>query len=196
MSIPLNFLDALDERQREAVVYNNGPLLVIAGAGSGKTRVLTYKIAYLIATGVHPYNILALTFTNKAAKEMNQRISKITEHSDMRNLWSGTFHSIFSRILRRQAEKIGFSPDFTIYDTGDTKSLLKSIISELGLDDKTYKPAIIASKISNAKNRIILPDFYASQSDLLKRDKLDNVGETYKIYAEYVSRCRQTKYFK
>ncbi len=192
MNLSENLSELLDASQLEAVTYNEGPLLVIAGAGSGKTRVLTYKIAYLISQGCSPYNILALTFTNKAAREMNERIARITENTDIRLLWSGTFHSIFSRILRREADRIGFTPDFTIYDTADSKSLLKTIIKERGLDEKNYKSGVIASKISDAKNRLLLPDFYAEQSDLRLRDKQDNVGETYKIYAEYVKRCRMS----
>ena len=147
-----NFLDELNQSQREAVLYNEGPSLVIAGAGSGKTRVLTFKIAYLMNLGLDPSRILALTFTNKAAREMKERIAQEVGYNRSKYLWMGTFHSIFSRILRVEADKIGFTRDFTIYDASDSKSLIKSIIKEMGLDDKTYKPSTIAGIISSAKN--------------------------------------------
>lgn len=146
-----NYLDELNEGQRAAVLYNDGPSLVIAGAGSGKTRVLTYKIAYLLDQGYKPWSILALTFTNKAAREMKERIARQVGENLARYLWMGTFHSIFSRILRTEADAIGFSSNFTIYDASDSKSLVKSIIREMGLDDKTYKPGVVQSRISQAK---------------------------------------------
>ena len=142
-----NYLDELNEGQRAAVLYNDGPSLVIAGAGSGKTRVLTYKIAYLLDQGYKPWSILALTFTNKAAREMKERIARQVGENLARYLWMGTFHSIFSRILRAEADAIGFSSNFTIYDASDSKSLVKSIIREMGLDDKTYKPGVVPSRI-------------------------------------------------
>lgn len=145
------YLDELNESQREAVLYTDGPSLVIAGAGSGKTRVLTYKIAYLMDQGYEPWSILALTFTNKAAREMKERIARQVGMDRARYLWMGTFHSIFSRILRMEAEWLGFTPNFTIYDAADSKSLVKTIIKEMRLDDKTYRPGLVQSRISNAK---------------------------------------------
>ena len=144
---PYNYLESLNEQQREAVVYNDGPELVIAGAGSGKTRVLTYKIVDLIRHGYEPWRILALTFTNKAAREMKERINGIVGEKIASRIWMGTFHSIFLRILRRHAEEIGFKSSFTIYDTADSRSLIKTIIKEYGLDEKQYKPATIANII-------------------------------------------------
>ena len=143
----MEYLKELNEAQRVATTHLQGPLMVIAGAGSGKTRVLTYRIAHLIDNGVDPFNILALTFTNKAAKEMKERISSITGNQGDRGIWMGTFHSVFARILRVESEKIGYPNNFTIYDTQDTKSLIKTIVKELGLDDKLYKPGIVYSRI-------------------------------------------------
>ena len=186
-----NYLDELNESQKAAVLYNDGPSLVIAGAGSGKTRVLTYKIAHLMNEGYDPWNILALTFTNKAAREMKERIRRqVGERA--RYLWMGTFHSIFSRILRIEAQAIGFSSNFTIYDASDSKSLLKSIIKEMGLDDKTYKPGSIQSRISNAKNHLIFPDAYASNPEIAKADMDAKVPATRDIYHRYWERCRQS----
>ena len=186
-----DFLDELNESQRAAVLYNEGPSLVIAGAGSGKTRVLTYKIAYLMNEGYDPWNILALTFTNKAAREMKDRISRqVGERA--RYLWMGTFHSIFSRILRVEAQTIGFSSNFTIYDASDSKNLIKSIIKEMQLDDKTYKPGSIQSRISNAKNHLVLPDAYASNPEVIKADRDAKVPVTHEIYRKYWERCRQS----
>ena len=186
-----NYLDELNGSQREAVLYNDGPSLVIAGAGSGKTRVLTYKIAHLMEQGYEPWNILALTFTNKAAREMKERIAKqVGERA--RYLWMGTFHSIFSRILRVEAETIGFTSNFTIYDTSDSKSLIKSIIKEMQLDDKTYKPGNVQSRISNAKNHLILPDAYASDPSLVKADMEAKMPAIRDIYRRYWERCRQS----
>lgn len=186
------YRNALNERQLEAVCYCDGPSLVIAGAGSGKTRVLTYKIAYLIQQGYLPWNILALTFTNKAAQEMNQRISEIVGTEYTRQLWSGTFHSVFAKILRIEAEVIGYRADFTIYDAADSKSLIKSIVKEMGLDDKKYKSSLVASRISEAKNLLIRPEHYAADGSLYKRDHLDGVGEIREIYRRYAIRLQQS----
>ena len=147
----MDFLNELNANQREAVANTEGPALVIAGAGSGKTRVLTYRIANLLSKGIPAYKILALTFTNKAAREMKERIARLVGHELAAGLWMGTFHSVFSRILRKEADKIGFSSYFTIYDQADSRNLIKTVIREMGLDDKTYKPASIAAHISNAK---------------------------------------------
>ncbi len=186
-----NYLDELNDSQRAAVIYTDGPSLVIAGAGSGKTRVLTYKIAYLLEQGYEPWNILALTFTNKAAREMKERIARqVGDRS--RYLWMGTFHSIFSRILRIESAVIGFTSNFTIYDASDSKSLLKSIIKEMQLDDKVYKPGVIQSRISNAKNRLILPDAYASDAGIVRDDMEARVPATRDIYRRYWERCRQS----
>lgn len=186
-----NYLDELNESQRAAVLYNDGPSLVIAGAGSGKTRVLTYKIAYLMEQGYDPWNILALTFTNKAAREMKERIARqVGERA--RYLWMGTFHSIFSRILRMEAQAIGFTSNFTIYDASDSKSLLKGIIKEMQLDDKTYKPGSVQARISNAKNHLILPDAYASDASIAQSDMEAKVPATRDIYRRYWERCRQS----
>ncbi|MBQ8443605.1 MAG: UvrD-helicase domain-containing protein, partial [Bacteroides sp.] len=171
--------------------YNEGPSLVIAGAGSGKTRVLTYKIAHLMNVGYDPWNILALTFTNKAAREMKERITRqVGERA--RYLWMGTFHSIFSRILRIESQAIGFSSNFTIYDASDSKSLLKSIIKEMQLDDKTYKPGSIQSRISNAKNHLVMPDAYGSNPEIARADMDAKVPATRDIYRRYWERCRQS----
>lgn len=158
--ISYNYLDLLNPQQRAAVEYKDGPSLVIAGAGSGKTRVLTYKIVNLLDNGFEPYRIMALTFTNKAAREMKERISALVGQKISSRLWMGTFHSIFLRLLRGNAELIGFKPGFTIYDTTDSRSLIKMIVKELLLDDKIYKPAIVASAISNAKNAMVTPEQY------------------------------------
>lgn len=166
----VNFLDELNDSQREAVEFCDGPSLVIAGAGSGKTRVLTYKIAYLLGKGFMPWDILALTFTNKAANEMKERIGSLVGHDKARYLNMGTFHSIFSRILRVEAEKLGYSRNFTIYDESDSRSLLKAIVKEMQLDDKVYKPSAVHSRISMAKNSLILPEEYAQTANLVKRD--------------------------
>ena len=185
-----NYLEDLNEEQRAAVLYTEGPALVIAGAGSGKTRVLTYKIAHLLNEGYAPWSILALTFTNKAAAEMKNRISRFVGDG-ARGLWMGTFHSIFSRILRMEAESIGFTHNFTIYDASDSKSLLKSIIKEMGLDDKTYKPGTVQSHISNAKNRLMLPSAYASDPQVRKADDAARMPAISDIYRRYWERCRQ-----
>ena len=183
-------LQQLNEGQREAVTYCDGPQLVIAGAGSGKTRVLTYKIAYLLDKGLAPWNILALTFTNKAAREMKERIGRLVGQEHAMRLQMGTFHSVFSRILRAEAERIGFGPNFTIYDQADARSLVKSIIKEMGLDDKTYKPASVADRISMAKNHLLMPQQYM-QSSWAADDAQKKRPQVAHIYNRYVERCRQ-----
>ena len=181
----------LNESQLAAVTYNDGPSLVIAGAGSGKTRVLTYKVAHLMELGLEPWRILALTFTNKAAREMRDRIGKRVGEHRARYLWMGTFHSMFLRILRAEAEHIGFAPNFTIYDQTDSKSLLKAIIKEMQLDDKVYKANVIQCRISNAKNRLMTAQMYASDALAVADDRQAKVPETREIYLRYQERCRQ-----
>ena len=181
----------LNESQLAAVTYNDGPSLVIAGAGSGKTRVLTYKVAYLMELGLEPWRILALTFTNKAAREMRERIGRRVGEHRARYLWMGTFHSMFLRILRAEAEHIGFAPNFTIYDQTDSKSLLKSIIKEMQLDDKVYKPSVVQCRISNAKNRLMTAQMYAADALAVADDRHAKVPETREIYLRYQERCRQ-----
>ena len=183
-------LHALNEGQREAVVYCDGPQLVIAGAGSGKTRVLTYKIAYLLEHGYQPWNILALTFTNKAAREMKDRIGRLVGQERAQRLQMGTFHSVFARILRAEAEHIGFNSNFTIYDQADSRSLVKSIIKEMQLDDKVYKPASVADRISMAKNHLLLPAQYATSS-WAQDDVQKKRPQVTNIYNRYAERCRQ-----
>lgn len=178
----------LNAAQLEAVTYLDGPSLVIAGAGSGKTRVLTYKVAYLIEQGYKPWTILALTFTNKAAREMNQRIEQLVGPGSTTHLYSGTFHSIFARMLRREAELLGYQPNYTIYDASSSQSLVKNIIKELQLDDKKYKPSKIAARISEAKNRLQVPAQYADDSYYYNRDKQDDTELTGKIYEIYQER--------
>jgi DNA helicase-2/ATP-dependent DNA helicase PcrA len=185
------YLNQLNESQREAVLHVDGPELVIAGAGSGKTRVLTYKIAYLLDRGLPPYTILSLTFTNKAAKEMKERIAKLTDPAIARRLWMGTFHSIFSRILRKEAEHIGYRPDFTIYDSDDSKSLIKTIIKEMGLDDKQYRPGLVQSRISQAKNSLVTSKAYEQNKELVEHDMHTKVPRIREIYARYQNRCFQ-----
>ena len=184
-------LSALNESQREAVEYCSGPSLVIAGAGSGKTRVLTYKIAYLLSKGLAPWNILALTFTNKAAREMKERIAQITTAAEAQRLYMGTFHSIFARILRREAQAIGFGSNFTIYDENDSRSLIKSILKALALDEKTYKPASVHYSISMAKNHLITATQYAADRAAIERDRSARMPAIYMIYKAYEARCRQ-----
>ncbi|HBA30210.1 ATP-dependent helicase [Parabacteroides goldsteinii] len=185
------YLNKLNESQREAVEYNEGPSLVIAGAGSGKTRVLTYKIAYLVHLGLVPQSILALTFTNKAAREMKERIAAITGDQTARRLWMGTFHSIFSRILRYEAEHIGYPSNFTIYDTTDSKSLLKAIIKEMQLDDKVYRLGMVQSRISNAKNALVTWKAYEQSKELMQHDIDSKVPLLREIYKRYQNRCQQ-----
>ena len=181
----------MNEAQRAAVEYIDGPSLVIAGAGSGKTRVLTYKIAYLLSQGKDLYSLLVLTFTNKAAREMVERIRKMFgETFYIRQKYMGTFHSVFARILRVESDKIGFTSDFTIYDEADSRSLLKSIVKEMGLSEKTYKPAVVHARISMAKNQLIGVDSYESDSDILSQNKRAGMPEIAKIYREYVQRCK------
>lgn len=187
----MDLLNDLNEAQRAAVEYIDGPSLVIAGAGSGKTRVLTYKIAYLLSQGKDLYSLLVLTFTNKAAREMVERIRKMFgETFYIRQKYMGTFHSVFARILRVESDKIGFSSDFTIYDEADSRSLLKSIIKEMGLSEKTYKPAAVHARISMAKNQLIGVDSYGSDSDIFSQNKRAGMPEIAKIYREYVQRCK------
>ena len=187
------FLNQLNESQKSAVLYNEGPSLVIAGAGSGKTRVLTYKIAYLLKQGLAPSSILALTFTNKAAKEMKERIAKIVGYETANRLWMGTFHSIFYRILRMEADKIGFSENFTIYDTSDSKNLLRIIIKDLKLDDKTYKPSKVQARISQLKNNLVTPQNYQSRNELHKEDMMAKMPLFGNIYSIYASRCKKAE---
>lgn len=186
-----NFLDELNESQRKAVEFCDGPSLVIAGAGSGKTRVLTYKIAYLLTLGLRPWNVLALTFTNKAANEMKHRIGSLVGEDIASHLNMGTFHSIFARILRIEAERIGYAPNFTIYDEADSRSLLKAIIKEMELDDKIYKPASVHSRISKAKNNLVLSDMYAENKSLIDRDIEQRMPAMSAIYSAYCERCKK-----
>lgn len=186
----MSYLNELNEAQRAAVEYNDGPQLVIAGAGSGKTRVLTYKIAYLLEHGVHAGNILALTFTNKAAREMKSRIANLVGEQVARYLWMDTFHSICTRILRQEAELIGYTRDFTIYDTTDSKSVIKHIVKDMQLDEKTYKPSAILSRISLAKNQLLSPTSYSSNRDYTMQDRFARIPEVSRIYAEYNRRLK------
>ena len=186
-----NFLNDLNESQRQAVEYIDGASLVIAGAGSGKTRVLTYKIAYLLTKGFSPSSILALTFTNKAAREMKERIAQIVGERTARYLWMGTFHSIFSRILRNEAQYTGYSKNFTIYDSSDSSSLIKSILKERNLDTKVYPPGLIQSRISTAKNNLITPEAYAVNIDFIKNDRQSRIPLLSEIYQTYCNRCKQ-----
>ena len=187
----MDLLNDLNEAQRAAVEYIDGPSLVIAGAGSGKTRVLTYKIAYLLSQGMNPWSIMALTFTNKAAKEMKERIGKLVGNDLAQHLYMGTFHSIFSRILRAEAEHIGFNNNFTIYDESDSRSLIKAIVKELGLDDKKYKPAAVHAKISMAKNNLMSAAAYESDAAIFEQNKRAQMPEVGKIFVAYVQRCKQ-----
>lgn len=187
----MDLLNDLNDAQRAAVEYIDGPSLVIAGAGSGKTRVLTYKIAYLLSQGMKPWSIMALTFTNKAAREMKERIGKLVGGDLAQHLYMGTFHSIFSRILRAEAEHIGFNNNFTIYDESDSRSLLKAIIKEMGLDDKAYKPAAVHAWISMAKNNLVTAEAYDSDPAILEQNKRAKMPAIGKIYVAYVQRCRQ-----
>ena len=187
----MDLLNDLNEAQRAAVEYIDGPSLVIAGAGSGKTRVLTYKIAYLLSQGMKPWSIMALTFTNKAAREMKERIGKLVGNDLAQHLYMGTFHSIFSRILRAEAEHIGFNNNFTIYDESDSRSLIKAIVKELGLDDKKYKPAAVHAKISMAKNNLMSAAAYESDAAIFEQNKRAQMPEVGKIFVAYVQRCKQ-----
>ncbi len=186
-----SLFDELNDSQRMAVEYIEGPSLVIAGAGSGKTRVLTCKIAYLLEKGLPPWSILALTFTNKAAREMRHRIAKLVGEEQARGLYMGTFHSIFARILRREAQAIGFQPNYTIYDETDSRTLIKNIVKELRLDEKVYKPAVIHNQISLAKNRLITAEKYIENREAMQADRLNRIPQLYMVYTMYQNRCRQ-----
>ncbi len=188
----VEFLNELNESQRAAVEYCDGPSLVIAGAGSGKTRVLTYKIVYLLRLGLTPWSILALTFTNKAAREMRERIEKLVSENEARALWMGTFHSIFARILRFECEHVGYPRDYTIYDALDSENLVKQIIKEKGLDDKVYKPSLVAARISDAKNALIGPEEYNQDYYLMERDQKQRVAKTGEIYTVYQKRLEKS----
>ena len=183
------YLEALNEQQREAVLHRDGPIMIVAGAGSGKTKVLTTRIAHLLATGVDPFNILALTFTNKAAAEMKERVEKILGNNEARNIYIGTFHSVFARILRAEAEKLGYPRNFTIYDTDDAKRIVKTVVNELGLDDKHYKPNTIYNRISAAKNALITPEEYINDYGLQQEDMRANRPMTGQIFDAYCKRC-------
>ena len=187
-----DYLDELNESQRAAVLYNDGPSLVIAGAGSGKTRVLTYKIAYLLDNGYEPWSILALTFTNKAAREMKERIARAVGTEKAKYLWMGTFHSVFARILRTEAAALGYSSNFTIYDSSDSKSLIKSLLKELNLDEKVYKPGLVQSRISNAKNHLVSAQAYAASSEFFRSDSEAKIPAMSDIYIRYCERCKQS----
>ena len=187
----MDLLKDLNEAQQQAVSYIDGPSLVIAGAGSGKTRVLTYKIAYLLQQGMKPWSIMALTFTNKAAREMKERIGKLVGNDLAQHLYMGTFHSIFSRILRAEAQHIGFNSNFTIYDETDSRSLLKAIVKEKGLDEKIYKPAAVHAKISMAKNNLMSAEAYEADADIFMQNKRNNMQKMGEVYKEYVQRCKQ-----
>ena len=187
----MDLLKDLNEAQQQAVSYIDGPSLVIAGAGSGKTRVLTYKIAYLLQQEMKPWSIMALTFTNKAAREMKERIGKLVGNDLAQHLYMGTFHSIFSRILRAEAEHIGFNSNFTIYDESDSRSLIKAIVKEKGLDEKTYKPAAVHAKISKAKNNLMSAEAYEADADIFMQNKRSNMEKMGEVYREYVQRCKQ-----
>ena len=184
-----NYLENLNESQREAVVHKDGPMIIIAGAGSGKTRVLTYRIAHLMSKGIDPFNILALTFTNKAAREMKDRIAGVVGTSEAKNLWMGTFHSVFARILRSEGDKLGFPSNFTIYDTQDSVRLLSSIIKEMQLEKDRYKPKQILNRISSFKNSLITVKAYYNNPELVEGDKIASRPKTGEIYHQYVERC-------
>ncbi len=184
-----NYLSELNEAQRVAVINTEGPSLVIAGAGSGKTRVLTYRIAHLLRNNVPAHSVLALTFTNKAAEEMKERIIKIAGYNNSRYLWMGTFHSIFARILRFESDKLGYPSSYTIYDATDSRSLVRTIIKEMGLDDKVYKPSSVAARISAAKNNLITAQVYASNSSITERDRISKLPMISEIYLRYAARC-------
>lgn len=184
----MSYLDELNEAQRAAVVNTDGPTMIVAGPGSGKTRVLTYRIAHLMRNGVDAFSILALTFTNKASEAMRQRIEKIAG-TDARSLYMGTFHSVFARILRVEAQRIGYPSNFTIYDTEDSRSLIKTIIKENNLDDKIYKPNQIQYRISAMKNSLITPEMYVTDSELMAEDRSTRRPATAQLYKMYCDRC-------
>src|SRR5687767_7053939 len=187
-----DYLQGLNEQQREAVLHIEGPLMIVAGAGSGKTKVLTTRIAHLMRNGVDSFNILALTFTNKAAKEMKERVEKILGNQEARNLYIGTFHSVFARILRGEAPRLGYPNNFTIYDTDDAKSVVKTVINELNLDDKHYKPNIVYNRISSAKNALVGPADYATDYYIQQEDMRANRQAIAQIYAAYVKNVSRT----
>jgi DNA helicase II / ATP-dependent DNA helicase PcrA len=184
-----DYISELNERQKEAVLHKDGPIMIVAGAGSGKTKVLTTRIAHLLAQGVDSFNILALTFTNKAAKEMKERVEKILGNGEARNLYIGTFHSVFARILRGEAHHLGYTRDFTIYDTDDAKSVVKTVVNEMNLDDKLYKPNVVYNRISSAKNSLVGPEEYANDYGLQQEDLRSNRPAIAQIYAAYAARC-------
>src|SRR5450631_1743878 len=184
-----DYLSELNEPQKEAVLHKDGPIMIVAGAGSGKTKVLTTRIAHLMAQGVDAFNILALTFTNKAAKEMKERIERTLGNSDARNLYIGTFHSVFARILRGEAQHLGYDRNFTIYDTDDAKSVIKTVLGELNLDDKQYKPNIVYNRISSAKNSLMGPEAYLADKSLQQEDSYSKRPEIGHIYEAYAKRC-------
>src|SRR5690348_1525758 len=184
-----DYLEGLNENQRVAVEHIDGPLMIVAGAGSGKTKVLTTRIAHLMRNGVDAFNILALTFTNKAASEMKERVERILGNSEARNLYIGTFHSVFARILRAEATKLGYPSNFTIYDTDDAKSIIKSIVNDLNLDDKLYKPAFVYNRISAAKNGLIDPATYQQDNFIQQEDARSNRPLLGQIYEAYSKRC-------
>ncbi len=191
--IPSNsssYLDQLNDVQRAAVTTTDGPVLVVAGPGSGKTRVLTFRIAYLIEQGVAPWEILALTFTNKAAREMKERIEKVVGARAGR-VWAGTFHSLFARILRVEAEHIGYPSNFTIYDTDDSKSLINVLIKEMNLNKDTYSVNSIRQRISSAKSNLITPKLYQQNEELMNQDRMARMPAMYKLYAAYTARCKK-----
>lgn len=185
----MDYLKTLNPEQQQAVFHKEGPMMIIAGAGSGKTRVLTYRIAYLMEQGVDPFNILSLTFTNKAAREMKERIAKVVGESESKNLWMGTFHSIFARILRFEADKLGFPNNFTIYDTQDAERLLGSVIKEMQLDKDLYKTKQVAGRISKFKNNLITVRAYFNNPELIEADVLAKRPKMGEVYRNYVERC-------
>ncbi|MCI4649996.1 UvrD-helicase domain-containing protein, partial [Phaeodactylibacter sp.] len=187
----MSYLDELNDVQRQAVTNTDGPVLVVAGPGSGKTRVLTYRIAHLIEKGTAPWEILALTFTNKAAREMKERIGKVVGPRANR-VWAGTFHSIFARILRVEAEKIGYPSNFTIYDTDDSKSVIRSIIQEMNLNKDHYNPNAILSRISSAKSSLITPKLYEKDEELREQDRMAKRPHLHAIYKKYTARCKRS----
>src|SRR5688500_16982990 len=184
-----DYLKDLNDPQKEAVLTTDGPLMIVAGAGSGKTKVLTTRIAHLLAKGVDAFNILALTFTNKAAAEMKERIEHILKSKEARNLYIGTFHSVFARILRAEAHRIGYPNNFTIYDTDDSRSVLKTVINEQNLDDKHYKPNVVHNRISSAKNALVGPDEYANDYYIQQEDMRSNRPAIAQVYRAYAARC-------
>ena len=183
-----DILSQLNQAQQEAVINTHGPVMVIAGAGSGKTRVLTYRIAYMLSQGVDPFNVLALTFTNKAAKEMKERITKLIGN-EARNVWMGTFHSIFARILRSEGHLLGYPSSFTIYDTDDSKNLIKTILRDLSLDPKVYVPSAILGRISSAKSNLVSAEEYNNNSEIKEQDRIANRPMTGEIFMHYKTRC-------